>query len=291
MIAPRNQAELLRKYGMSIWASGIGAFSRKNTDADHVGFRATTGGGVLGFDLGITDRMIIGFLFGGSMSNVNFEGVPGDGKLDNVTGGVYAAYYGNRWFANASFTYGMNFVESNRNLMFGTTNTVSRGKTEGRQIAAHGRAGLLVVVRQDHGRSLGLGRLCELAPGRFHRKRWRHIQPVDPGADRQFAAPGRPGAGRAPVLGVPERDPGAGDPCRLRARGDGHQPADHVELRRGNPNLHGDRRPGRQEHRAVRGGGRSSITRSGSACSSATAASGRPGASSTTSPAASGVRW
>ena len=140
--APRNQSEMLRKYGSELFGPrGIGAYTKKEENREHVGFSAWTGGGAIGLDVGISDRALVGIMLGGSMSDVKFRDVTGDGDVDNFTVGAYVAYYGNRWFANAGFVYGKNWIHSKRNLVFGPVNRVATGDTTGEYYGAHARFG------------------------------------------------------------------------------------------------------------------------------------------------------
>ena len=147
-VSPLGFSPNTHPYGWSVWAQGIGSYLSKDRTTNNLGYSGWTGGGAIGVDLALSERWIVGVLAGGTRSNIDFSGVSGDGDLEAVTVGVYTAWYGSRWFANAAFTYTKTWVEADRDLQFGTINSTAKGKTEGDQYAVHATVGYGFKIRR-----------------------------------------------------------------------------------------------------------------------------------------------
>ncbi len=147
-VSPVGFSPNTHPYGWSVWAQAVGSHLSLDRTSTNLGYSGWTGGGVMGVDLALSERWIVGVLAGGTHSSIDFSGVSGDGGLDAMTVGLYTAWYGTRWFTTAAFLYTKTWVDADRDLTFLSPTATANGKTEGDQYAIHATVGYGFKIRR-----------------------------------------------------------------------------------------------------------------------------------------------
>lgn len=129
---------LAKDINFNAWAKGFYMRSDQSTDSDRTGYSANTGGGMVGFDAGILDNMLIGLSFAFTGTQLNYDGAGGNADIFGYRFGPYLSIEPiERLFIDFSVTYAFSTIDSERVTTTGLTPVTASANYSGHDISVY----------------------------------------------------------------------------------------------------------------------------------------------------------
>ena len=106
--APRTNS------GGGIWIRGFGGFADQNNVDDKAGYNYNTYGAAIGIDGALTDNLIVGIGGGYEATDLDHDTIDAETDISTILASLYGSYVRDRYYIDASFTYGWNDFDSDR---------------------------------------------------------------------------------------------------------------------------------------------------------------------------------
>ena len=124
------------------WIAPYGDLYDQNTVGELKGFDAKSGGVLAGYDRKILSHTYLGLDAGYSYSSLNWNRHRGNGEINSVYGGLYAFWFNNCCYFNAS-AYGVyNDYSGKRNIEFAEINRTAKNSHHGAEFIGHADSGV-----------------------------------------------------------------------------------------------------------------------------------------------------
>ncbi len=121
----------------SLWVTPFGVVTRnKNVGSDMVGFRAPSGGILIGGDYCFSKHFTFGGMVGYSQAFIDWQKSRGDAHIRNQIAGVYSGYRCHRLTVDVSAFGGMNFYDITRNIRISILNRQAKSFHRGGNLAS-----------------------------------------------------------------------------------------------------------------------------------------------------------
>jgi outer membrane autotransporter protein len=115
----------------------FGIVEEQDSTGDLTGYEFTTTGFAAGFDYRFSPHFIAGISLGYAYTQVNYDDAGGSrGKVQSFSAGVYGAWFGPRWFIEASLSYASNSFDMDRIIKFGGVNRMASSDYKGFAVTA-----------------------------------------------------------------------------------------------------------------------------------------------------------
>ncbi|MAX26919.1 MAG: hypothetical protein CMJ19_20690 [Phycisphaeraceae bacterium] len=117
-VAAQQDEAAPRTVPMQEWAAFgklYGLFSDQETTSGRTGYSSDAVGIQLGMDYQVNENLIVGLSLDYTSTDVTFDSGYGDMDTDSFRVGPFASYFTDKWFIDASLTFGIHSSESTRN--------------------------------------------------------------------------------------------------------------------------------------------------------------------------------
>lgn len=125
--------------GFNVIFQGIGIFENQKHGSDIQGYRADSGGALIGADLRLMKNLDVGLSFSYLRSDLSLKGGRGSQDIDAFRVGPYLSYSPEPWFIDASLIYGYHRFDTDRRDPLAGTRTTS--EHDGHELSAYLGAG------------------------------------------------------------------------------------------------------------------------------------------------------
>ncbi len=120
---------------VSVWGDGYGQLFKQHHFNDRTHFSADTEGGMGGVDILAYENLYAGLYGFYDTSHVDWNLGVGGGDAHGYGGGAYGTYFGNRFFADATFLAKRSTIDIHRHIKYGTINRVAKSEHHGNTLA------------------------------------------------------------------------------------------------------------------------------------------------------------
>ena len=136
-----NRGQLATGVNWGLWLDGY--CSRGDSRADVVMDRYTQNlyGALMGFDYGFTDNLLIGVSAGISQTEIKYDYLMDNGKVDSYKGSAYTYYNGKPWYAHGVLTYAYNKYNADRFINIGSISRLANADYKGNEYSGYAEVG------------------------------------------------------------------------------------------------------------------------------------------------------
>ncbi len=156
----------LRPSGYGLWVHGLGSLQTvdASTSLGSPSTRATTGGFQAGYDIPLSEELLVGIAAGYASTSLTIENRSASGDAVSTQTGFYASYVPNAWFVNGSIGYTTSSDSLSRPIEFQGISEQANSRFQSRNYSSFLQAGYLyksperislepsVSLRQSHWR-------------------------------------------------------------------------------------------------------------------------------------------
>ncbi len=144
-----SQRACLRENGHSnLWMDAYSDWAQDNKNGDKIGFHATTGGSLIGYDYTFHKNFVVGSSLAYTYSHLNINRGRGNGHINSYYGTLYFGTFFDHCFANVMAIGGYNDYAMHRKIAFATIHRTAKARPQGFEAAGHVDAGGL--FKFDH---------------------------------------------------------------------------------------------------------------------------------------------
>lgn len=119
------------------WMQANSSYDKLNTSGDESGYKLTTWGGTVGFDLDLSEAWTIGSAFTASYGNLTANAADtAKGDFDSYYANLFARLQKGKWSHSVIVSGGWNDMTLNRNVAYGEGGYSTRGTTNGSSYGA-----------------------------------------------------------------------------------------------------------------------------------------------------------
>jgi uncharacterized protein with beta-barrel porin domain len=115
-----------------MWFEGAASSSKLDTDGDEGGYKLSTWGGTVGFDVDVTEHFTFGVAFSAQYGDLTSSAAEyADGDLDSYYVSVFGRYQQNNWAHTLIMTGSWNNASLDRYVNYGKGSYITKGDTSG----------------------------------------------------------------------------------------------------------------------------------------------------------------
>ena len=118
----------------AIWIDGLGKYAHQNNKQDNPGYKAATGGALIGADYRFFSRAYFGAALGYTSTNLRINEAAGHAHIHSGYGALYGTLFSKRAFFDASAIASYNHYHVNRHIHFTGINRHARNSHNGYQL-------------------------------------------------------------------------------------------------------------------------------------------------------------
>ncbi len=127
--------------GPRVWGGGFGTYGHQDSKDQLNGYRATTWGGMLAFELPIICYLRAGVGGGIAVTDLDESAFGNKTTLHDYQGTLYFTYDTNSWFVDGGFSFGWNRYDGTRQISFPSVNRTAGAKYDGQEYSGFAVAG------------------------------------------------------------------------------------------------------------------------------------------------------
>lgn len=118
------------------FGGAYGRFSRLDSFEEHFGYRADTGGGLIGGNYWFSDEWAAGFGAGQSRTAVYWDGGPSEGQIDTTHVSIHGGLISEDFYAVGLAAYGYNSYSLRRSINFGPYSRMAQSNHDGHEFSS-----------------------------------------------------------------------------------------------------------------------------------------------------------
>jgi len=123
------------------WMNGFGYFADQESKQAFVGYDASIGGGMVGYDAPVGPDTHMGFGLGYSRTAIRADAYESRTDTDNYQATAYVGHAPGPWFINAAVSYGINEHSGSRQILFPGVDREANADFSGYSYSGFARAG------------------------------------------------------------------------------------------------------------------------------------------------------
>lgn len=124
------------------WMNGFGYFADQDQEQSFAGYKAKTGGGMIGYDAPVGPDTHMGVGLGYARTNVRAKASDSRTDFDSYQATAYIGHEPGPWFVNAALSYSYNEYSGSRRIAFTGVDREARAEFAGRSYSGFASAGL-----------------------------------------------------------------------------------------------------------------------------------------------------
>lgn len=124
------------------WMNGFGYFADQDSQQAFAGYKAKTGGGMIGYDAPVGPNTHMGFGLGYARTNIRAKAFDGRTDFDSYQATAYVGHEPGPWFVNAALSYAYNEYSGSRRVAFTGVDREARSEFAGHSYSGFASAGL-----------------------------------------------------------------------------------------------------------------------------------------------------
>ncbi|MEA1947231.1 MAG: autotransporter domain-containing protein [Thermodesulfobacteriota bacterium] len=117
--------------GYGVWLHGLVQQGDQDGEDGYTGYDYDLYGGTLGADRLLNDHMLIGISLGAWRADIDFENNMGDSDVDAFVGSLYGSWFTERYYLDASLSYGYQEYDNTRNITIGAIERTATSDHDG----------------------------------------------------------------------------------------------------------------------------------------------------------------
>lgn len=135
-----GQGQIASGTRWGLWMDGYFSYGDRRSDDIITKYNQKLYGGMLGFDVRVTDNFYLGISGGISTAKLDFDDLADEGKMTSYQGSLYACYNGMPWYAAGIFTFAYNSYDFDRYITF-APGLVAQSDYDGREYVGYAEVG------------------------------------------------------------------------------------------------------------------------------------------------------
>jgi uncharacterized protein with beta-barrel porin domain len=133
-----------------MWIEGTASSAQLDSDGDEGGYKLTTWGGTVGFDVDLTEHFTFGAALSAQYGNLSASAAEyADGDLDSYYVSLFGRYQQNRWAHTLILTGAKNDASLDRYVDYGSGSYQTKGDTDGHGFGIMYEATYDVALNED----------------------------------------------------------------------------------------------------------------------------------------------
>lgn len=132
---------------VTVWGDLFGDFATQNNYRHQAGYRANTGGVLAGADYGCMNDFFVGASAAYTYTDIDWKKAKGEGRINSYYGGLYATWFTDFFYADASALGAFDQYHGTRRIRFADIDREARNNHRGAEFDARLEGGIFIPYK------------------------------------------------------------------------------------------------------------------------------------------------